>query len=62
MHDNQLISIADIVECSYLQLIIPVLKDKLPPDMDTEKYQILKLSQENKLFRIKDSDQNILEK
>lgn len=53
IHSNQidtvLLDIASETNCQY---IVPVLKDKLPPNVDTEKYKILSLSQEDKLFRI----------
>lgn len=52
MSDNQLIGIAKIVEENDVQFIAPILKDKLPDEMDNEKFYILHLSQHDKLFRI----------
>ncbi|GAB2458192.1 hypothetical protein GCM10011375_07300 [Hymenobacter qilianensis] len=52
IHDNQLTLIADVVSKSNIQFIVPVLRDKLPPDLNPEDYKILSLSQNNKLFGI----------
>ena len=53
IHDNQMSSIlTDIVENINCQYILPVLKDKLPHDIDVSKYEILSLSQSSKLFKI----------
>lgn len=53
IHDNQISSIlTDIVGGINCQYIVPVLRDKLPDDIDTSQYEILKLSQRDKLFRI----------
>lgn len=53
VHDNQitgiLTEITNKINCQY---ILPVLKDKLPDDVDSEQYRILSLSQNDKLFRI----------
>lgn len=53
IHDNQITSIlTDIVENNNCQYVLPVLRDKLPENLDTDKFQILSLSQQDKLFRI----------
>lgn len=53
VHNNQIESMLnEIVEEINCQLIIPVLKDKLPKNIDVENMKILTLSQENKLFKI----------
>ena len=53
MHDNQLstilIDLANSIDC---QFILPIVKDKIPADIDIDKYIILKLSESNKLFKI----------
>lgn len=53
IHGNQLVNlllkVVDRVKCQY---IIPVLKDKLPDEIKERSYQCLKLSQEDKLFKI----------
>lgn len=50
--DNQLISIAHVVNNSNVQFVAPILKDKLPESMNNENYFILRLSQHEKLFKI----------
>ena len=52
MHDNQLIKVADFLEDRNIQLVISILKDKLPEELNKEEYFIVKLSQTDKLFRI----------
>ncbi|MDY0290666.1 MAG: DUF2326 domain-containing protein [Sphaerochaeta sp.] len=51
VHSNQITSlltvIVDEVNCQY---ILPVLRDKLPTDIDIESMEILSLSQHDKLF------------
>lgn len=53
VHDNQITKllgkIVDRVNCQY---ILPVLRDKLPDDIDVSKHEVLSLSQDNKLFKI----------
>ncbi len=53
VHDNQITSLLnEIVSNINCQYVLPVLRDKLPEDVDVEKYKILSLSQEEKLFKI----------
>lgn len=53
VHDNQITSLlTEIVGEVNCQYVLPVLRDKLPPDLDVEAYQVLCLSQSDKLFRI----------
>ncbi len=52
MHDNQLIKVADFLEDRNIQLVVSILKDKLPKELNREEYFIVKLSQTDKLFRI----------
>ena len=52
MHDNQLLAIARLVNQKGIQFVASILKDKLPAELDNEKFIILKLSQTNKLFKI----------
>ena len=56
MHDNQLINIAGYVNQNNIQFVASILKDKLPPELQNDKYIILKLSQDDKLFRIENQD------
>ena len=55
MHDNQLTKIARLVERErqHVQFVASILRDKLPPELNQEKYFVVKLSQQDKLFRIK---------
>lgn len=52
MHDNQLSKVADFVMKRDIQLVISILKDKLPDDLLNKANVVVELSQENKLFRI----------
>ena len=55
MHDNQLLKIADIVNKNGLQFVASILKDKLPNELDKENYFIVKLSENDKLFRVENA-------
>lgn len=46
---NIIAEIANSINCQY---IVPVLRDKLPKDIEINKYKILSLSQSDKLFKI----------
>jgi len=52
VHDNQLVRIASEVNRYEIQLITSILRDKLPRELDQEGYIVLRLSQNDKLFRI----------
>ncbi|PMZ85751.1 MULTISPECIES: DUF2326 domain-containing protein, partial [unclassified Pseudomonas] len=52
MHDNQLIKIANLVENSNIQFVASILRDKLPDEINNEDNFIVKLSEDDKLFRI----------
>ncbi len=52
MHDNQLVKIADLVNQNGIQFVASMLRDKLPQEFDNEDYFAVKLSQEDKLFRV----------
>ncbi len=53
IHDNQISTILlDLVENINCQYIVPVLRDKLPQEIDINTYSILSLSQNDKLFRV----------
>ena len=53
VHHNQitgiLTEIANKINCQY---VLPVLRDKLPDDIDVKQYEILSLSQDEKLFKL----------
>jgi uncharacterized protein YydD (DUF2326 family) len=55
MHDNQLIKIAELVNSNEVQFVASILKDKLPAELNKEEYFIVKLSDDDKLFRIEKS-------
>lgn len=53
VHDHQISNLlTEIVSNVNCQYILPVLRDKLPPDIDIDQYKVLSLSQSQKLFRI----------
>lgn len=53
IHDNQIITIIlNLVGGINCQYIVPVLRDKLPQEIDINTYSILSLSQNDKLFKI----------
>jgi uncharacterized protein YydD (DUF2326 family) len=52
IHSNQILQLINIVASINCQYIVPVLQDKLPENIDIEKYKILSLSQQDKLFKV----------
>lgn len=53
IHDNQISSLlTEIVGSVNCQYVLPVLRDKLPSDIDVNQYEVLSLSQDDKLFRV----------
>jgi len=52
MHDNQLKTLIDMANNINGQYIVPILRDKIPEGIDVGQYEVLRLSQEDKLFRI----------
>lgn len=52
IHDNQLSLMKDVVSNINIQFVVPILRDKLPPDIDPELYKIISLSQNDKLFKV----------
>lgn len=54
MHDNQLTNIASLVgrQSKHVQFVASILRDKLPVELNQEKYFVVKLSQDDKLFKI----------
>jgi uncharacterized protein YydD (DUF2326 family) len=50
--NNQIITFLQEVSNANCQLITPVLRDKMPAELRTGAYEILSLSQDNKLFKI----------
>ena len=52
MDDKQLVKIAEFVNRNNIQFVASILKDKLPVEINKEEYLIVKLSQDDKLFKI----------
>ena len=52
VHDNQLNTLADLANEINGQYIVPILRDKIPFDASFTQYEVLQLSQTNKLFRL----------
>jgi hypothetical protein len=52
IHDNQLITLVEVAENLNGQYIVPILRDKIPANIDVSKYEILSLSQNDKLFKV----------
>lgn len=50
VHGNQLVEVARLAEESGVQLVLSMLSDKLPRELDDERYVVLSLSQDEKLF------------
>lgn len=50
--DLSYIKFADKKKIPCLHFVLPVLRDKLPSDIDVSKLEILSLSQDEKLFKI----------
>ncbi|WP_315081130.1 DUF2326 domain-containing protein [uncultured Clostridium sp.] len=55
MHDNQLLKVSDYIKDKNIQLVISILKDKLPQKLKNERYYVVNLSQDEKLFKIENS-------
>lgn len=60
MHDNQLVKIAEFVNENKIQFVASILKDKLPTELNDEKYFVVKLSQNDKLFRIENDGNSLI--
>ena len=56
LHGNQLEKVADFVAANNIQLVITILKDKLPQSLVKDENIILELSQDDKLFRIENKE------
>jgi uncharacterized protein YydD (DUF2326 family) len=52
MHNNQLVNIAKLVNAEGIQFVASILRDKLPEELNDESCFVVKLSPEDKLFRI----------
>lgn len=56
MDDKQLVKIAEFVNDSNIQFVASILKDKLPLELNDDKYFIITLSQSEKLFKVVETD------
>lgn len=52
MHNNQLVNVAEFVQHKNIQLVISILKDKLPTAVSDKAHIVVELSQNEKLFKI----------
>ena len=52
MHDNQLIKVAEFIQSNNIQLVVSMLKDKLPTELLENSNIVVELSQNSKLFNI----------
>ncbi|MNQ54997.1 hypothetical protein D3C85_690780 [compost metagenome] len=52
IHDNQLNTIVEVANSINGQYIVPILRDKIPSNIDIREFEVLSLSQNDKLFRI----------
>lgn len=56
MHDNQLIKVAEFIQGKNIQLVVSILKDKLPKEVLDHAHIAVELSQDNKLFKIEETE------
>lgn len=52
LHGNQLIKVADFIKNNKIQLVVSMLKDKLPTELNDKSNVVLELSQQDKLFKM----------
>ena len=52
VHDNQLHTILEVANTINGQYIVSILRDKVPADIDISSYEVVSLSQDDKLFRL----------
>jgi uncharacterized protein YydD (DUF2326 family) len=52
IHDNQLNTIVEVANSINGQYIVPILRDKIPSNIDISGFEVLSLSQDDKLFRL----------
>ncbi|MDR2790397.1 MAG: DUF2326 domain-containing protein, partial [Campylobacteraceae bacterium] len=52
IHDNQLNTLFEVANVNNCQYIVPILRDKIPSSVDVSAFEVLSLSQDDKLFRI----------
>jgi uncharacterized protein YydD (DUF2326 family) len=52
IHDNQLNTLFEIANTNNCQYIVPILRDKIPANIEVSMFEVLSLSQDDKLFKI----------
>ena len=52
IHDNQLNTIVEVANSINGQYIVPILRDKIPSNIDISEFEVLSLSQDEKLFKL----------
>jgi uncharacterized protein YydD (DUF2326 family) len=52
IHDNQLTTLFEVANNINCQYIVSILRDKIPVNVDVSMFEVLSLSQDNKLFRV----------
>ena len=52
IHDNQLNTVFEVANTNNCQYIVPILRDKIPSNVDVNTFEVLSLSQDDKLFKI----------
>jgi uncharacterized protein YydD (DUF2326 family) len=52
IHDNQLNTVFEVSNTNNCQYIVPILRDKIPSNVDVDTFKVLSLSQNSKLFKI----------
>jgi len=52
IHDNQLNTIVEVANSFNGQYIVPILRDKIPSNIDISEFEVLSLSQDIKLFKV----------
>lgn len=52
IHDNQLNTIVEVANSINGQYIVPILRDKIPSNIEISEFEVLSLSQDDKLFKI----------
>lgn len=52
IHDNQLNTLVEVANNINGQYVVPILRDKIPANIDISQYEVLSLSQNDKLFKL----------
>jgi uncharacterized protein YydD (DUF2326 family) len=52
VHSNQLVTLIEVANTLHGQYIVPILRDKIPDGIDTGPFEVISLSQDDKLLKI----------